>query len=117
MSLLLPQDRLDGIVARHAAASDAINHASDPVRVVELAKELAELDPVVAAIAAWRKAQAGLDEALAMIDDPATDAEMRDLAYEERDTARAEIETRGREILIALLPKDAADERGVILEI
>jgi peptide chain release factor 1 len=117
MSLLLPQDRLDGIVARHAAASDAINHASDPVRVVELAKELAELDPVVAAIAAWRKAQAGLDEALAMIDDPATDAEMRDLAYEERDLARAEIETRSREILIALLPKDAADERGVILEI
>ena len=117
MSLLLPQDRLDGIVARHAAASDAINHASDPVRVVELAKELAELDPVVAAIAAWRKAQAGLDEALAMIDDPAIDAEMRDLAYEERDLARAEIETRSREILIALLPKDAADERGVILEI
>ena len=117
MSLLLPQDRLDGIVARHAAASDAINHASDPVRVVELAKELAELDPVVAAIAAWRKAQAALDEALAMIDDPATDTEMRDLAYEERDHARAEIEARGREILIALLPKDAADERGVILEI
>ena len=117
MSLLLPQDRLDGIVARHAAASDAINHASEPTRVVELAKELAELDPVVAAIAAWRKAQAGLDEALAMIDDPATDAEMRDLAYEERDHARAEIEARGREILIALLPKDAADERGVILEI
>ena len=72
---------------------------------------------LVAAIAAWRKAQAGLDEALAMIDDPATDAEMRDLAYEERDHARAEIEARGREILIALLPKDAADERGVILEI
>lgn len=117
MSLLLPQDRLDSIVARHAAASDAINHASEPTRVVELAKELAELDPVVAAIAAWRKAQAGLDEALAMIDDPATDAEMRDLAYEERDHARTEIEARGREILIALLPKDAADERGVILEI
>ena len=117
MSLLLPQDRLDGIVARHAAASDAINHASDPTRVVELAKELAELDPVVAAIAAWRRAQAGLEEALAMIEDPATDSEMRDLAYEERDLARAEIEARGREILIALLPKDAADERGVILEI
>ncbi|WP_332693286.1 peptide chain release factor 1 [Bosea sp. (in: a-proteobacteria)] len=117
MSLLLPQDRLDGIVARHAAASDAINHTSEPVRVVELAKELAELDPVVAAIAAWRKAQAGLEEALALIEDPTTDAEMRDLAYEERDHARAEIEERGREILIALLPKDAADERGVILEI
>ncbi|MFC5420341.1 MAG: peptide chain release factor 1 [Stutzerimonas stutzeri] len=117
MSLQLPQDRLDSIVARHAAASDAINHATEAARVVELSKELAELDPVVAAIAAWRKAQNGLEEALALIDDPATDAEMRDLAYEERDAARAEIEERAREILIALLPKDAADERGVILEI
>jgi peptide chain release factor 1 len=117
MSLQLPQDRLDSIVARHAAASDAINHATEATRVVELSKELAELDPVVAAIASWRKAQIGLEEALALIDDPATDAEMRDLAYEERDAARAEIEARAREILIALLPKDAADERGVILEI
>ncbi|CAH1655703.1 peptide chain release factor RF1 [Hyphomicrobiales bacterium] len=117
MSLQLPQDRLDGIVARHAAATDEINHASDPARTVELAKELSELDPVVAAIASWRQAQAVLEEAEALIADPATDAEFRDLAYEERDAARIEIEARGREILIALLPKDAADERGVILEI
>ncbi len=117
MSLQLPQDRLDVIVARHAAATDEINHATEAARTVELAKELAELDPVVAAIAAWRQAQVSLEEAEALIADPATDAEFRDLAYEERDTARAEIEARAREILVALLPKDAADERGVILEI
>jgi peptide chain release factor 1 len=117
MSLQLPQDRLDGIIARHAAASDEINRATDAVRTVELAKELSELDPVVAAISAWRQALATLSEAEALIDDPATDSEFRDLAYEERDAARVEIETRAREILIALLPKDAADERGVILEI
>ncbi|WP_439497271.1 peptide chain release factor 1 [Bosea sp. (in: a-proteobacteria)] len=117
MSLQLPQDRLDSIVARHAAATDEINRSADAVRTVELAKELAELDPVVAAIATWRGARATLDEAQALIDDPETDSEFRDLAYEERDAARVEIEERAREILIALLPKDAADERGVILEI
>ena len=117
MSLQLPEDRLDGIVARHAAATDEINHASDPVRTVELARELSELDPVVAAIGAWRQARATLDGAQALIDDPATDPELRELAHEERDEARAEFEARSREILIALLPKDAADERGVILEI
>ncbi|SFI75224.1 peptide chain release factor 1 [Bosea sp. OK403] len=117
MSLQLPQDRLDAIMARHAAAMAEINSATDAVRTVELAKELSELDPVVAAIAAWRQALTTLDEAQALIEDPTTDAEFRDLAYEERDAARSEIETRAREILIALLPKDAADERGVILEI
>jgi peptide chain release factor 1 len=117
MSLQLPQDRLDAITARHAAAMAEINSATDAVRTVELAKELSELDPVVTAIAAWRQALTTLDEAQALIEDPATDSEFRDLAYEERDAARSEIETRAREILIALLPKDAADERGVILEI
>ncbi|MFN3670985.1 MAG: peptide chain release factor 1 [Bosea sp. (in: a-proteobacteria)] len=117
MSLPLPQDRLDAIVARHAAASAEINTASDAVRTVELAKELSELDPVVSAIASWRHAMATLAEAEGLIADPATDPEFRDLAYEERDAARKEIDARAREILIALLPKDAADERGVILEI
>lgn len=117
MSLQLPQDRLDGIIARHAAATDEINRSADAVRTVELAKELSELDPVVSAISAWRQALATLSEAEGLIDDPATDSEFRDLAYEERDAARIEIEARAREILIALLPKDAADERGVILEI
>ncbi len=117
MSLQLPQDRLDAIVARHAAATAEINSATDAVRTVELAKELSELDPVVTAIASWRQALTTLDEAQALIEDATIDAEFRDLAYEERDAARSEIETRAREILIALLPKDAADERGVILEI
>lgn len=117
MSLQLPQDRLDAIVARHAAATAEINTATEAARTVELAKELSELDPVVAAIATWRQAQTSLAEAEALIDDPATDAEFRELAFEERDAARLEIDTRAREILIALLPKDAADERGVILEI
>jgi peptide chain release factor 1 len=117
MSLQLPQDRLDAIVARHAAATAEINTATDAARTVELAKELSELDPVVAAIAVWRQAQTDLAEAEQLIADPATDAEFRDLAYEERDAARTEIEARAREILIALLPRDAADERGVILEI
>ncbi|HEV2554089.1 MULTISPECIES: peptide chain release factor 1 [unclassified Bosea (in: a-proteobacteria)] len=117
MSLQLPQDRLDAIVARHAAATAEINTATDAARTVELAKELSELDPVVAAIAVWRQAQTDLAEAEQLIADPATDAEFRDLAYEERDAARTEIDARAREILIALLPRDAADERGVILEI
>ncbi|MDP3406989.1 peptide chain release factor 1 [Bosea sp. (in: a-proteobacteria)] len=117
MSLQLPQDRLDAIVARHAAASAEINTATDSTRTVELAKELSELDPVVAAIASWRQAQTSLEEAEALIADPATDADFRELAYEEREAARVEIDSRAREILIALLPKDAADERGVILEI
>ncbi|MGL5361982.1 MAG: peptide chain release factor 1 [Bosea sp. (in: a-proteobacteria)] len=117
MSFVLPQDRLDAILARHAVAGDEINRGAEATRMVELARELSELEPVVEAINAWRAAQATVAEAEALMADPATDAEFRQLADEERRAALVEIETRGRALLVALLPKDAADERGVILEI
>jgi peptide chain release factor 1 len=117
MSLALPEDRLDAILARHAVAGDEINRGVEATRMVELARELSELEPVVEAIMAWRAAQATVAEAEALIADPTTDAEFRQLADEERRDALVEIETRGRALLLALLPKDAADERGVILEI
>ena len=117
MALQLPQDRLDVIVARQAAATDEINHATEAARTVELAKELAELDPVVAAIASWRQAQISLDEGARVFAHPATFAVFRYLALLSRHSAGASFAARAREILVALLPKDAADERGVILEI
>jgi peptide chain release factor 1 len=58
-----------------------------------------------------------LDDLTALIADPATDAEMRAIAESEKpqvETRRAALE---QELRLALLPKDAMDERNVILEI
>jgi peptide chain release factor 1 len=54
---------------------------------------------------------------VAMLEDPATDSEMRSMASAEKGTLeerRAALEQR---IKVALLPKDAMDDRNVILEI
>ncbi len=76
-------------------------------------KELAELEPLVARIDEWRAAQAEEREAETLLDDP----EMRDMAEQELRQLRARIPGLAREIQMALLPRDEADERSAILEI
>lgn len=115
--MFLPEDRLEAILARHATVLDSLNSTLDSGLMVALARELSELEPVVAAIERRKAAETMLGEAEAMIADPGSDAEFRALAEEERAQARLALEEAGHAILVALLPKDAADERGVILEV
>jgi peptide chain release factor 1 len=72
---------------------------------------------VVAAINAYREVVdelAGLEQLIA---DAATDAEMRALAASEKPALEQRRAALEQEIRLALLPKDAMDERNVILEI
>ena len=66
---------------------------------------------------AYRAAQAELDGIDALIADPATDAEMRGMAEAEREALEARRAELAQQIRVALLPKDAMDERNVVLEI
>ena len=52
-----------------------------------------------------------------MLADAGTDADMRAMAEAERDELAQRLETLAHHVKIMLLPKDAADERGVILEV
>ncbi|MCP5432889.1 MAG: peptide chain release factor 1 [Alphaproteobacteria bacterium] len=82
-----------------------------------LAREYSDLKPVVEVIRALRAArseEAGLEEILA---DGSSDAEMREIAEAERDAVAEKIAALGREVRVLLLPKDAADEANVILEL
>jgi peptide chain release factor 1 len=88
-----------------------------PETYVKLSREFAELAPVVDAVKSYRAAQRELGDLTGLIADPATDAEMRSIAESEKpelEIRRIALEQRLR---IALLPKDAMDERNVILEI
>lgn len=76
-------------------------------------RELAEIEPVVARIEEWRAAEAQAREAEQMLDDP----EMRQMAEDELRHLRELVPRLAREIQLALLPRDEADERSAILEI
>jgi peptide chain release factor 1 len=114
---MIPEQKLDAIVVRHAELERNLAGVLPPETFVKLSREFAELAPVVEAVNAYRAARHELDGIESLIDDPSTDAEMRSIAEAERpqlETRRATLE---QELRLALLPKDAMDERNVVLEI
>jgi peptide chain release factor 1 len=117
MSAALPEDRLDAILARHAIAQDRLAAGPEPVEMVALAREVAELDPVVEAVRRWRDGNRRLADARSLAADAGADPELRALAVEEAAETADALEGLQRALLIALLPKDAADARGAILEV
>ena len=109
--------KLDAILARHAIVSDRLNSGPDAESFVALSRELSDLDPVVEAIVnvrAIEKDIAGLDELIA---DASSDSEMRGMAEDERREALIRQTEAEHTLRLMLLPKDAADERGAILEV
>jgi len=110
---MLPQDKLDLILRRHAEISARLSAGHDST----LARELATLDDVVAAINDYRSQSSELADLETMLGDSATDAEMRALAEEELPEARDKLAALEHGLRVALLPKDAADEKSAILEI
>jgi peptide chain release factor 1 len=114
---MLPQQKLNALLARHQMVESELASQVAPATYVRLSREFAELGPVVQAIKAYRDVADEIAGLQALLDDPATDAEMRALAAGEKpglEQRRAALE---QEIRLALLPKDAMDERNVVLEI
>lgn len=112
---MLPLAKLDALLDRQAVIEAELAAGADGERFVALSREFAELQPVVAAVRAYRAALAereGLDE-LAASGDP----EMAELARADRPAVEARIAELETALRVALLPKDAADARNVILEI
>jgi peptide chain release factor 1 len=81
--------------------------------VANLAREYAELRPVVEQIEAWRQLRSEVADAEAMLDDP----DMAALAGEELTRLRADLPVVESALQLALLPRDAADARPAMLEI
>jgi peptide chain release factor 1 len=117
MSITPPIERLNAILARHDIVMATLNAGPDPEAFVALSRELAELDPVVAAIRSYQAAEENLRGLDAMMDDPGTDSEMRALVFEERPQAEEALDKAAQALRLMLLPKDAADEKSAILEV
>jgi peptide chain release factor 1 len=114
---MLPEHKLDALLARHKALESDLAREVAPATYVKLSREFAELSPVVETVKSYRgivREIAGLDELIA---DAATHSEMRALAAAEKPQLEQQRAALEQEIKLALLPKDVMDERNVILEI
>ncbi len=111
-------DKLARIVARHAELVNRLGDSalSNDTRIT-LSREYAQLTPVIERIGERAGLMAEIADLEAMLADPATDEEMRDLAESELSDCRARQPDIERAVRISLLPHDEADDRDVILEI
>ena len=114
---MLPDQKLNALIARHVALERDLAAALPAETYVKLSREFAELAPVVEAVKSYHAAQHELDGLTNLIADPSTDAEMRSIAEAERPELEARRAMLEQQLRVALLPKDAMDERNVILEI
>jgi peptide chain release factor 1 len=113
----VPKEKLDRVAERWLAIQDELNHGVSQTVFAKLNKEFSDLTPLVKKIQDLRKAEAEAADLELMIADPGADKEMVDMAYSERAVLGPKIEALEHEVRIALLPKDAADEKSAIIEV
>ncbi len=91
--------------------------AADREQYAALMKEHKEITPIVEHYRALKKAEADIEGAQQLLEDPDSDRELRQMAAEELNAARETAAQIGEELKLLLLPRDPNDERNVIVEI
>jgi len=115
--ITIPIDRIRQIEARRDELSAAMARSDlAPDQFVKLSKDYAELEPVANAAHEVRRLRQERD-ALGFMVEEENDPELKAMAAEELASLKAQLEVADRKLALALLPKDAADERSAILEI
>jgi peptide chain release factor 1 len=107
-------EKLARIIERFASVEHELASGAGGETFVRLSKDYAELEPTAKTALALRAAyaeQAGLTEMLA------AGGELAEMAEVEKTVLTEKIESLEKHMRILLLPKDAADERNVILEV
>ncbi|MTI42850.1 bacterial peptide chain release factor 1 (bRF-1) [Roseibium hamelinense] len=114
---MLARQKLNLLLDRFAELEHQMSAGADPDSYVKLSREYAGLEPLVHKIRELDRAEADLADAQAMLDDPATDFDMRELAEAEQQELAEKVETLSQDVRFGLLPKDAADSNDAILEV
>lgn len=113
-------DKLEQVEKRYEEINEKLCNP-DVVSDMELYKkymqEMKHLTPVVEKFREHKKALSDVAGAQEMLEDASLDAELREMAQEELETAKEQVETTAQELKILLLPRDPNDDKNVIVEI
>ncbi len=113
----LPVEKMRELERRFGEIEARMSAGPDSDTYIRLASEYSELQPVVEKIREYQKVTGEIADLEVLLNDKATERDMRDLAEMELPELRARLEGLEQEMRILLLPKDAADEKSAILEI
>jgi len=111
------EDKLDMLVKRHDELRDAMSRPDAGGEFAKISKEFSDLTPVVESINLLKNSRSEARAMQEMIEDPECDAEMKRMAEEEIRLLEKKVPELTRQVQLALLPKDAADEKNAIIEV
>ena len=112
-------DKLEELVAKleeimqQLSQPDVVN---DQDKFRRLMKEQSDLTPVVEKYKEYKAAKQSEEDSLMLLEEE-SDEEMKELAKEELSEAKKAIERCEQELKVLLLPKDANDDKNVVVEI
>ena len=112
-------DKLEGLLIRLEEVLSELQEptvANDMNRFRKLMKEQNELTPIVEAYKEYKASKQAIEDSLELLEIE-SDEEMRELAKEELNEAKARVEELEKELKILLLPKDPNDDKNVMIEI
>ena len=111
------EDKLEMLIRRHDEVRDAMSRPDAGSEFARLSKEFSDLTPVVESIQALKLSKQERRDTAELLADPACDSEMKRMAEEELRSLDKLIPELTKQVQLALLPKDAADEKNAILEV
>ncbi|MBO8462445.1 MAG: peptide chain release factor 1 [Firmicutes bacterium] len=112
-------DKLDTIIERLQVVLEELSDpdvVNNQTKYRQLMKEQNELAPIAEKYTEYKKAKQTVEDSLELLEIE-TDEDMREMAKEELNDAKKQIEQLENELKILLLPKDPNDEKNVIVEI
>jgi peptide chain release factor 1 len=112
-------DRMDKIEKRYLELERQMAKpevASEPRKLQSLAQEKAAIEELVALYRKYKKTEATLKETRAMLTE-GLDEEMTALVKQEIESLESKLEEQLHQLKLALLPRDANDDRDIIVEI
>ena len=83
----------------------------------QLMREHKTLEPIVEKWRECKRANERIEEAKSILADNTADREFKDMAQEDMDDAKEQLETINEELKVLLLPRDPNDDKNVIVEI
>ncbi len=113
-------DKLQGIEDRYVKINDLLCNpdiVNDQEEYTKLMKEVKQLSPIVEKFREYKKEKKNFDEAKEILGSSGIDRDFREMAQEEYDSSKENIERIENELKVLLLPKDPNDDKNVIVEI
>lgn len=112
-------DKLDDLLIRYEDLTAALSSpeiVEDQQRFRKLMKEQSDLQPIVETYTEYKNNKQNIEDSLQILEEE-SDEEMRELAKEELNDSKANVEELENKLKILLLPKDPNDDKDIIIEI